>query len=415
MKRRVVVTGIGCVTPVATGVEETWSGILAGKSGIGRITQFDPSVLKTQIAGEVNDFDAEKWVNKKKIRRLDTFIHFAVASARMAFAMAGLGERLDERDAIKTGCIMGVGLGGINSLIENYEIMNTKGPDRISPFFIPRLIGNMAPGEIAMEFNLKGPNLCLSTACAAGSHAVGEGMRAIQHGGMDMMVCGGAESVSVATTIAGFNAARALSTRNDDPERASRPFDKDRDGFVMAEGAGVLILEELTRAQERGVTIMAEVVGYGLTCDAYHMTAPDPEGAGFIRCMNLALQNAGLAPQDIDYINAHGTSTDLNDTLETKAIHAVFGEHARKLAVSSTKSMHGHMLGATGAVEAVLCVLAIRDQIMPPTINYQTPDPDCDLDYVPNHARKAKLDAVLSNSFGFGGTNATLIIKAFKE
>lgn len=415
MKRRVVVTGIGCVTPVATGVEETWSRILDGISGIGPVTHFDPEGLKTQILGEVNDFNPEDFIDKKKVKRLDRFIHFALASAKMAWDQAGFGEPFDDEQAFKAGSIMGVGLGGIATLTENYEIVMNKGPARVSPFFIPRLIGNMAPGAIAMEYNLRGPNLCVSTACAAGAHGIGESMRAIQYGGMDVMLAGGAESVSTRTTMAGFNAARALSTRNDEPEKASRPFEKDRDGFVMSEGGGVMVLEELEHAKARGANILAELVGYGLTCDAYHMTAPDPEGRGTTQCMALALKDAGLAPEDIQYINAHGTSTGLNDAAETVAIRRVFGTHADKLAVSSTKSMHGHMLGATGAVEAVLTVLTLRDQVMPPTINYETPDPECDLDYVPNHKREGQIQSAVTNSFGFGGTNASLVIKVYQD
>lgn len=414
MQRRVVVTGVGLVTPLATGVEETWRKILAGESGIRRIQKIDPTPYKTQIAGEVLDFNAEEWLPKKSIRRLDTFIHYAVAAAKMAWTMAGLPLPLDEERAPRAGCTLGVGLGGIQTLADGILTLADKGPDKVSPFFIPKLIGNMAPGEISMEFDIKGPNTCLCTACAAGSHAVGEAMKLIQRGAADIMVCGGAEAVVTPITLAGFNAARALSTRNDEPARASRPFEKDRDGFVMSEGAGVLVLEDLESALARGAQIIAEVVGYGLTADAYHMTAPDPESGGFIRCMRMALEDAGLEPTDIDYINAHGTSTDLNDAGETKAIKEVFGEHAYKLAVSSTKSMLGHMLGATGGVEAVMSVLTLRDQMLPPTINYETPDPACDLDYVPNVARPAKVAKVLSNSFGFGGTNACLIFSSYQ-
>ncbi len=414
MQRRVVVTGVGLITPLATGVEESWRRILAGESGISRIQRFDVSRFKTQIAGEVRDFNPEDWLPKKSIRRLDPFIHFAVAAAKMAWSMAGLPEPLDEDRAPRAGCILGVGLGGLQTLEENILLLAERGPDRISPFFIPKLIGNMAPGEISMELHLTGPNTCLCTACAAGSHAVGEAMKVIQRGQADIMVCGGAEAVITPVTLSGFNAARALSTRNDEPTRASRPFDKDRDGFVMSEGAGVLVLESLEGALARGAKIIAEVVGYGLTADAYHMTAPDPTSSGFIRCMKMALDDAGLSPEAIDYINAHGTSTDLNDAGETKAIKAVFGEHAYKLAVSSTKSMIGHMLGATGGVEAVMSILALRDQALPPTINYETPDPECDLDYVPNVCRRTKVDKVLSNSFGFGGTNACLIFSSYQ-
>ncbi len=415
MKRRVVVTGVGCVTPVATGVEETWSRVLEGVSGIGPITHFDSEGLKSQILGEVNDFNPEDFIDKKKVKRLDRFIHFALASAKMSWDQAGFGGPLSDEQSFRAGSVMGVGLGGIATLTENYEVVKNKGADRVSPFFIPRLIGNMAPGAIAMEYNLRGPNLCVSTACAAGAHGIGESMRAIQYGGMDIMVAGGAESVSTRTTVAGFNAARALSTRNDEPERASRPFDKDRDGFVMSEGGGVMVIEELEHAKARGATILAELAGYGLTCDAYHMTAPDPDGVGTTQCMRNALRDAGMAPEDIQYINAHGTSTGLNDAAESLSIRRVFGSHADKLAVSSTKSMHGHMLGATGAVEAVLTVLTLRDQIMPPTINYETQDPECDLDYVPNVKRAGQIQAALTNSFGFGGTNASLVLKLYQD
>ena len=409
MQRRVVVTGVGLVTPLGTGVEKTWSGILAGQSGIGPITRFDCSAHKTKIAGEIRDFDPEQWLPKKSIRRLDPFIHYAVGAARMAWEMSGLPLPLEGEAANLAGCITGTGIGGMQTLEETYFTLAQKGPDKVSPFFVPKIIGNMAPGEISMEFNLRGPNLCLCTACAAGSHAIGEAMKSIQRGAAELIVCGGSEAIVTQITVAGFNAARALSTRNDEPTRASRPFEKDRDGFVMSEGAGMMVLESLESATARGATILAELVGYGLTSDAHHMTAPDPEGDGFIRCMRMALQDAGLKPEDIDHINAHGTSTDLNDATETKAIKAVFGDHAYKMGVSSTKSMIGHMLGATGGVEAVFAVLSLRDQVMPPTINYETPDPACDLDYVPNVKREAKLERVLSNSFGFGGTNACLI------
>ncbi len=409
MQRRVVVTGVGLVTPLGTGVDKTWSGILAGASGIGPITRFDCSQFKTKIAGEVRDFNPEDWLPKKNIRRLDPFIHYAVGAARMAWEMAGLPLPLEGEAANLAGCITGTGIGGMQTLEETYFTLAEKGPDKVSPFFVPKIIGNMAPGEISMEFNLRGPNLCLCTACAAGSHAIGEAMKTIQRGAADIIVCGGSEAIVTQITVAGFNAARALSTHNDEPTKASRPFDKNRDGFVMSEGAGMMVLESLESATARGAVILAELVGYGLTSDAYHMTAPDPEADGFIRCMRMALKDAGLKPEDIDHINAHGTSTDLNDVTETKAIKAVFGDHAYKMGVSSTKSMIGHMLGATGGVEAVFAVLSLRDQVMPPTINYETPDPDCDLDYVPNVKRTARLERVLSNSFGFGGTNACLI------
>ena len=415
MKRRVVVTGVGLVTPVGIGVEETWQHILAGQSGIGLIQKFDASGFKTQIGGEVLDFNPEDWLPKKHIRRLDVFIHYAMAATRMAWEMAGLSAPLDPALGPRAGCILGVGLGGLQTLEENVPRILEKGPKaRTSPFFIPKLIGNMASGEVSIEFGLKGPNSCMCTACAAGSHSIGDAMKLIQRGVADMMVCGGAEAVITPTTLSGFGAARALSTRNHDPQGASRPFDKDRDGFVMGEGSGVLILEALENALERGAPILAEITGYGLTADAYHMTAPDPSGDGFVRCMAMALEDAGLKPEQIQYINAHGTSTDLNDSTETKAIKALFGEHAYRLAISSTKSMIGHLLGATGGVEAAFSVLTLRDQVLPPTINYTTPDPDCDLDYVPNQKRQAQVENVLSNSFGFGGTNACLIFSQYR-
>jgi len=415
VQRRVVVTGLGLVTPLAIGVEETWQKILAGESGIRTIQKFDASGYKTRIAGEVLGFNPEDWLPKKHVKRLDVFIHYGVAATRMAWEMAGLATPLDNKLGARTGCIMGVGLGGLQSLEETIPSVAAKGSEsRVSPFFIPKLIGNMLPGEVSMEFGAKGPNTCLATACAAGTHSVGEAMKTIQRGAADIMVCGGAEAVVTPVTLQGFGSAKALSTRNDEPDKASRPFDKDRDGFVMSEGSGVLILEALESAQERGANIVAELVGYGLSSDGYHMTAPDPTGDGYVRCMQAALDDAGFKPEDVDYINAHGTSTDLNDLTETLAIKALFGGHTKKLAVSSTKSMIGHMLGATGGVEAVMSVLSLRDQVMPPTINYTTPDPECDLDYVPNVKRQGSLRAVLSNSFGFGGTNASVIFAQYK-
>ncbi len=416
MHRRVVVTGVGLVTPLATGTEETWQRILAGESGIRPIQKFDASGYKTRIAGEVLDFSPEDWVPKKQIKRVDVFIHYGLAAARMAWEMAGLDGPLTGEAAERAGCVVGVGMGGLQTLEDGVGQIAAKGAAaRISPFFIPKLIANMFSGEVSMEYSLKGPNTCVCTACAAGSHAVGDSMKLIQRGAADLMVCGGAEAVVTPTTLLGFGSARAISTRNDEPGGASRPFDADRDGFVMSEGSGVMILEERERALERGAPILAELVGYGLTSDAHHMTAPDPTGDGFIRCMKMAVEDAGLAPTEIDYINAHGTSTDLNDATETLAIKGYFGEHAYKLAVSSTKSMIGHMLGATGGVEAVFSVLALRDSVLPPTINYQTPDPACDLDYVPNVKRPAQINTVLSNSFGFGGTNACLVFKRYAE
>jgi len=411
LKKRVVVTGLGLVTPVGIGVQESWEALCRGKSGIGPITRFDASGYKTRIAGEVKGFKPEDFVPQKMIRRLDVFIHYALAAARMALEQARL--QITPELAPWVGVITGSGLGGLRTIEETHKTLLSRGPDRISPFFIPMIIANMAPGEIAIEFGAKGPNLSLETACAAGAHAIGDSFKLIQRGAAKVMFCGGVESVITPLAVGGFNAMRALSIRNEEPEKASRPFDQDRDGFVIGEGGGLMLLEDLEFALERGASILGEIVGYGLTGDAYHMTAPSPDGDGAIRCMQMALSDAGLAPQEVQYINAHGTSTGLNDAAETKAIKAVFREHSAQLAVSSTKSMTGHLLGGAGGVEAVLSVLALLNGMIPPTINYETPDPDCDLDYVPNQARKADLSCVLSNSFGFGGTNAVLIFKKY--
>jgi 3-oxoacyl-[acyl-carrier-protein] synthase II len=412
MTRRVVVTGLGMATPLGTGVEKSWEAACAGKSGIGPITKFDPSPFAAQIAGEVTDFRSEDFMDKQQIRRFDIFIHYAVASARMALEDSGL--KIDSSNAHRVGSITGSGLGGLAMLEYFHKVLLEKGPRRISPFFIPGMIANMAPGQIAIEFGAKGPNISIETACAASCHAVGEAFRLIREGISDAIIAGGSEAVVTPLALGGFCSMRALSTRNDEPEKASRPFDLDRDGFVMGEGAGILILEDLELALERGANIYAEVVGYGLTADAYHVSAPEPEGEGAISCMKMALNYAGLRPDQIDYINAHGTSTKLNDISENKAIKAVFGEHAYKLAISSTKSMTGHLLGGAGGIEAIFTALTIKHGIIPPTINYETPDPECDLDYVPNVSRRAKVRAAMSNSFGFGGTNACLIFKAFE-
>jgi 3-oxoacyl-[acyl-carrier-protein] synthase II len=411
LKKRVVVTGLGLVTPVGIGVQESWEALCQGKSGIGPITRFDASGYKTRIAGEVKGFKPEDFVPQKMIRRLDVFIHYALAAARMASEQARL--QITPELAPWVGVITGSGLGGLRTIEETHKVLLSRGPDRISPFFIPMIIANMAPGQIAIELGAKGPNLSLETACAAGAHAIGDSFKLIQRGAAKAMFCGGVESVITPLAVGGFNAMRALSTRNDAPEKASRPFDQGRDGFVMGEGSGIMLLEDLEFALERGASILGEIAGYGLTGDAYHMTAPSPDGDGAIRCMQMALSDAGLAPQEVQYINAHGTSTELNDAAETMAIKAVFREHSARLAVSSTKSMTGHLLGGAGGVEAVFSVLAILNGTIPPTINYETPDPDCDLDYVPNQARKADLSCVLSNSFGFGGTNAVLIFKKY--
>ncbi len=412
MARRVVVTGLGMVTPLGTGVEKNWEMVCAGKSGIGPITKFDASTFPTRIAGEVKDFKSEDFMDKQQIRRFDIFIHYAVASARMAIEDSGL--KIDKENAHRVGCVTGSGLGGLEMLEHYHKVLLDRGPRRISPFFIPGMIANMAPGQISIEFGAKGPNISIETACAASAHAVGESFRMIREGIADAMITGGAEAVVTPLALGGFCSMRALSTRNDEPEKASRPFDLNRDGFVMGEGAGILILEEMNQALERGAKIYAEVVGYGMSGDAYHVSAPEPEGEGAVNCMKMALDYAGLSPEDVDYINAHGTSTPLNDASENKAIKKVFGEHAYNLAISSTKSMTGHLLGGAGGIEAIYTVLTIKHGTIPPTINYETPDPECDLDYVPNEARQAKVRVAMSNSFGFGGTNASLVFKAFE-
>lgn len=411
MKKRVVVTGLGLVTPVGIGVHESWDNLCRGKSGLGPITHFDASAFRTRIAGEVKNFKAQDFVAQKMIKRLDVFVHFALAAARMAMEQSGL--TITSELAPYVGVMTGCGLGGLRTLEDTHTVLMSRGPDRISPFFIPMLIANMAPGQIAIEYGAKGPNLSIQTACAAGNHAIGDSYKLIQRGTVKAMICGGVEAVITPLAVGGFCAMRALSTRNEEPEKASRPFDKDRDGFVVAEGSGIMILEELEFAQERGAPILAEIVGYGLTGDAYHMTAPSPDGDGAIRCMKMALDDAGLNPEAVDYINAHGTSTDLNDAAETLAIKAVFKEHSYNLAVSSTKSMTGHLLGGAGGVESVFSVLTIREGLIPPTINLDHPDPQCDLDYVPGQARRADVKVAMTNSFGFGGTNAVLIFKKY--
>ncbi len=412
MTNRVVVTGMGMVTPLGTGVEKNWEAACSGTSGIGPITKFDASSYTSRIAGEVKDFRAKDFIDKQQLRRFDPFIHYAVASARMAMEDSGL--KIDSKNSHRVGCITGCGLGGLSMLEHYHKILLEKGPRRISPFFIPGMIANMAPGQIAIEFGAKGPNTSIETACAASTHAVGEAFRLIREGISDAIITGGAESVVTPLAVGGFCSMRALSTRNDEPEKASRPFDLNRDGFVIGEGSGILVLENLEQALERGADIYAEVIGYGLTGDAYHVSAPSPDGEGAIACMKMALDYAGIMPEEIDYINAHGTSTKLNDLSENKAIKAVFGEHAYKLAISSTKSVTGHLLGAGGGVESIFSVLTIKHGIIPPTMNYETPDPDCDLDYVPNKAGKKKINTAMSNSFGFGGTNACLIFKAYE-
>ena len=409
-QRRVVVTGMGLVTPLGTGVEKNWEALIAGRSGIRRVSRFSNlEAYPSQIAGEVPDFSPADFIEPKEIKKMDLFIQYAVAAAAMAMTDSGL--KIDADLAEQVGVIIGVGLCGIDTIETTKEAILQGGPRKISPFFIPKVISNLAPGQIAIRHGAKGINLTPTSACASGTHAIGEAYHLIRRGLQDAVITGGAESAITPLAVGGFAAMKALSTRNDEPERASRPFDRDRDGFVIAEGSGVLILEERERALQRGAKIYAEVVGYAANGDAHHMTAPAPEGEGAARCMRLALKDAGLAPTEVDYINAHGTSTEYNDANETMAIKRVFGEQAAKLAVSSTKSMTGHLLGAAGAVEGVFSALTLHHGLIPPTINYDNPDPQCDLDYVPNEARKADLKVVLSNSFGFGGTNACVIMR----
>jgi 3-oxoacyl-[acyl-carrier-protein] synthase II len=411
MKRRVVVTGLGLVTPLGIGVEETWAALVAGKSGIGRITKFDATAMATQIAGEVRTFKAEDFLPAKEVKRTDDFVAYAVAASRMAVDASGI--TINGTNADRVGVVIGCGLGGLRTIEKFHRLLIEEGPRKISPFFIPMLIANMAPGQVSIAFGAKGPNLSIETACAAGTHAVGDAFKMVQSGVADAMITGGVEATITPLAVGGFNAMRALSTRNDEPEKASRPFDRDRDGFVPAEGSGILIIETLDHALERGAPILAEIIGYGLTGDAYHIAAPAPFGEGMARCMKMALDDAGLKPGEVDYINAHGTSTDLNDKCETQAMKAVFGEHSYRFAVSSTKSMTGHLLGGAGGVEAAFTILTIQRGIIPPTINYENPDPDCDLDYVPNVSRKAAVKVALSNSFGFGGTNGTLVFRRY--
>jgi 3-oxoacyl-[acyl-carrier-protein] synthase II len=405
--RRVVITGLGALTPVGNTVEEFWSSLIQGRSGIGPITRFDATDFPTRIAGEVRNFDPLNFVDKKEARRLDPYLQYAVAGSVLAVRDAGLDT--DKVDATRFGVLIGSGIGGIQTLLENHKALLERGPDRVSPFFIPMLIINMASGLVSMRFGAKGPNSSVVTACATGNHAIGDAFRIIQRGDADIMIAGGAEAIIIPLTIAGFCAVKAMTTRNDEPQRASRPFDAERDGFVCSEGAGIVVLESREHALRRDARIYAEVRGYGMSGDAHHMTAPDPEGDGAARSMAAALRDAGIAPEDVGYINAHGTSTPYNDKFETLAIKRVFGEHARRLAVSSTKSMTGHLLGAAGGIEAIATALALHHGVLPPTINYEHPDPECDLDYVPNQARKQDVELAASNAFGFGGTNATLI------
>ncbi|HEX9949850.1 MAG TPA: beta-ketoacyl-ACP synthase II [Thermodesulfobacteriota bacterium] len=412
MSRRVVVTGVGLVNPLGIGIDPVWAKVCEGVSGVGPITKFDTTDFETKIAAEIKGFRSEDFLAPKDIKKMDIFIHYALAAARIAMDDAGL--EISENNADRVGVIIGTGLGGLSTIEKYHKILMERGPQRVTPFFIPMLIANEASGQVAIEYGVKGPNLCVVTACATGAHSIGEASRCIQHGDADAIIAGGVEATITPLAVAGFNAMKAISTRNAEPQRASRPFDRDRDGFVMGEGGAVTIIEELEHARKRRAKIYAELVGYGYTSDAYHLAAPDPDGDGAARCMQMALRDAKLSSAEVDYINAHGTSTELNDITETVAVKRVFGDHARKLPISSTKSVTGHLLGAAGSTEAVFSVLAIRDKIIPPTINYENPDPRCDLDYVPNVAREAAVKIVLSNAFGFGGTNATLIFKRFE-
>ncbi|MBP2650141.1 MAG: fabF 3 [Firmicutes bacterium] len=413
MKKRVVITGMGAITPVGIGTEATWKALLAGTSGITRITRFDASEYTSQIAGEVNEFDPTKYMDKKEARRTDRFIQFAIASTHMAFEDSGIDLETEDRSRI--GTLIGTGIGGMETLHEQYKTLFEKGPSRISPFFVPMMIGNMASGLTSITFGLQGPCTCVVTACATGTNSIGEAFKTIQRGDADVMVAGGTEASISQAALAGFASMKALSTNNDHPERASRPFDRDRDGFVMGEGCGVVILESLEHALARGARIYAEVGGYGANADAYHMTAPAPEGKQAAKCMELAIKDAGLEPKDVDYINAHGTSTQLNDKNETMAIKSLFGEHAKKLVVNSTKSMTGHLLGAAGGLECIVATLSVYHGMVHPTVNYENPDVDLDLDYVPGKARKQTVNVAISNSLGFGGHNATILVKKYND
>lgn len=413
MRRRVVVTGMGCISPVGNNVSDTWSAILAGKSGSGMITLFDASRHKTRFAAEVKDFDPAALLGQREARKMDRFTQFATVATLEALEHSGL--KIDETNRDRVGILIGTGIGGIGTLLDQADVMRERGPDRVSPFLIPMMISDSAAGMLAIRVGARGPNMAIATACASGNNAIGDAVETIRRGAADVMIAGGAEASLVPLAMAGMNVMGALSTRNEDPQTASRPFDKDRDGFLMGEGAGILILESLEHAQARGATVFCELNGHGTTDDAHHISAPAENGAGAAMSMKLALEDADLNVNDISYINAHGTSTPLNDKSETAAIKTVFGEQAYSIPVSSTKSMTGHLLGASGAVEAVFCILAIREEILPPTINYQTPDPECDLDYVPNEPRKVSTRHVMSNSFGFGGHNATLIFSRFEE
>jgi 3-oxoacyl-[acyl-carrier-protein] synthase II len=411
MTKRIVITGMGVVSPLGIGLEKNWEAACQGKSGIGPLTRFDASEFTAQIAGEVKGFNPEDFIDKKEVKKMDIFIQYALAAGTQAIQDSQL--KIDESNADRVGVLVGAGIGGLSTIEKYHTILLEKGPKKISPFFIPMLIVNLAPGQISIYFGARGPNSSMVTACATGNHSIGEAFKIIQRGDADAMIAGGAESVITPLAVGGFASMKALSTRNHEPEKASRPFEKDRDGFVMAEGAGILVIESLEFALARGARIYAEIVGFGCNGDAYHISAPSPNGVGAAKCMELAMKDAGINYDEVDYVNAHGTSTPLNDMSETMAMKKVFKDHAKKVAVSSTKSMTGHLLGAAGGVEAAFSALAIKNGVIPPTINYDTPDPECDLDYVPNTARDAKVRVAMSNSFGFGGTNATLIFKEF--
>ena len=413
MRKRVVITGLGAITPVGNTAELFWQSLLAGQSGIGMITRFDATDYDAKIAGEVKGFEPTEFIDKKEARRMDRFTQFAIAASKMALVDSGMD--LEKEDRSRIGVFVGSGIGGMDTLHDQYKNLFEKGPNRVSPFFIPMMIANMAAGQVSIAFGLQGPSSCVVTACATGTNCIGDAMKVIQRGDADVMVAGGTEAAISPAGMAGFCSMKALSTRNDAPEKASRPFEKDRDGFVMGEGSGVVVLESLEHALARGARIYAELAGYGSNADAYHVTAPAPEGAQAARCMALAIKDAGLELADIDYINAHGTSTPLNDKNETLGIKALFGDQAKNLAVSSIKSMTGHLLGAAGGIECVATVLTVVNDMMPPTINYDTPDPELDLDYVPHKARAKVVRAALSNSFGFGGHNATLLVKKFEK
>ena len=411
--QRVVVTGIGAVTPVGNDVPSSWAALLVGHSGVGLITQFDTTDFKVRIAAEVKDFDPTRFVDKREARRMDRFLHFAAAAAQEALADTQFD--MAHQDPRRVGVVVGSGIGGVHTLLEQQAILVERGPRRVSPFTIPGLMLNSAAAHISIMLGARGPNLALATACATGTHALGEAAALIRRGSADVVIAGGSEAAIVPMAMAGFENMGALSTRNDAPERASRPFDADRDGFVMGEGAGIVVLERLDLALARGARIYAELVGYGVNNDAFHLAAPAEDGGGAAECMQIAIEDAGLPPTAVDYINAHGTSTPLNDAGETRAIKAVFSEHAYRLAISSSKSMTGHLMGAAGAIEAIFCLLAMRDQVLPPTINYETSDPACDLDYVPNQARPATVNVTMSNSFGFGGHNGTVMFARIPE